>query len=492
MATPTAEEIRKMTPEQQSALLSSGMDTLKGLAPLIQADSIGQTTPLKYPQEPAGPSVTDAMGNVIGNLPTPQPEMSEAEKRLSELTKVESQRSQLVDEAIKSLDVLRGRGTSEAELRSEKGTQQMEQRVQDLTSQINAIQTGTTASKLALQEQGRGIPQAILSGQASRIERDNAIKALTVSAQLQAVQGNLQLAETQIKNALDLKYAPELAKIQIAKDFLELNKDIFTEAQKVRADEVQSELDRKEVETKLKQKNETDINNLAIEAARNGAPTSIVNQMTSSTDAVRAAILGASYLKGGLESIAKTATSPESVDSLVQAVIDNPSIYNDLTATTKGKIASGLANAGFTGFGKPLSDAAIKEINQTQGALTELSYLKTIVEENRDKIGPITGLAALNPYSEARKIQADIDRIRQTVGKALEGGVLRKEDEEKYKKILATLTDTPSTAIYKIDALIGSLQRDIENYTTLQGQAGRNIGGIVVPTTTDTRTKYGY
>ena len=46
-------------------------------------------------------------------------------------------------------------------------------------------------------------------------------------------------------------------------------------------------------------------------------------------------------------------------------------------------------------------------------------------------------------------LQADVDRARQTVGKALGGGVLRKEDEDKYKKILATLNDTPETAVYK-------------------------------------------
>jgi LysM repeat protein len=179
-------------------------------------------------------------------------------------------------------------------------------------------------------------------------------------------------------------------------------------------------------------------------------------------------------------------------DVLVNAVLNNPSLYNDLTSTVKGKIAGQLAEAGFSGFGKMLSDAAIKEITQTKGAITELEFLKQLIENNQDKIGPIVGLEALNPYSEKRKIQADIDRIRQTVGKALEGGVLRKEDEEKYKKILATITDTPSTALYKLDSLINSLSRDISTYTELQGVSGRNVGGVVVPTTSNLRNTYGY
>jgi hypothetical protein len=35
----------------------------------------------------------------------------------------------------------------------------------------------------------------------------------------------------------------------------------------------------------------------------------------------------------------------------------------------------------------------------------------------------------------------------------LEGGVLRKEDEEKYKKILPTVNDTMETVLYKMKQL---------------------------------------
>jgi hypothetical protein len=57
----------------------------------------------------------------------------------------------------------------------------------------------------------------------------------------------------------------------------------------------------------------------------------------------------------------------------------------------------------------------------------------------------------------------------------LEGGVLRKEDEEKYKKILATLTDTPETATYKIDSLIKNIQTNLTDYQTLQQNSGKSL-----------------
>jgi hypothetical protein len=190
------------------------------------------------------------------------------------------------------------------------------------------------------------------------------------------------------------------------------------------------------------------------------------------------------------------------MSSTTQAIIDNPALFDNLTPTVKGQVITELQTGGYdtSNLGvKGLSDTAIQNISQTQKALDDLAGLKSKITGNIDKLGPIKGLAALNPWSSAKKLQADVDRVRQTVGKALEGGVLRKEDEEKYKKILATLTDTPDTASYKIDALMGSITRDIENYKSLQQSAGRSLdvgkglqkkGSATKPE--DLRTKYDY
>lgn len=156
------------------------------------------------------------------------------------------------------------------------------------------------------------------------------------------------------------------------------------------------------------------------------------------------------------------------------------------------------AGATNTGINKQLSDTAIKEVEQTKSALASLDVLETKIKENLEYVGPISGWQKLNPWSKARQVQADVDRVRQTVGKALEGGVLRKEDEEKYKKILATLTDTPETAIYKIQALRDTLTRDIESYLSTQQASGRYTGGIQTNNQSQSispeayRTKYGY
>lgn len=191
-----------------------------------------------------------------------------------------------------------------------------------------------------------------------------------------------------------------------------------------------------------------------------------------------------------------------SISPTTKAVIDNPSLFDDLTPTLRGQVVAELQANGFntTNLGtKTLSDTAIGQIAQTQSAISNLNDLKSEINSNIEYVGPISGLAALNPYSKAKQIQAEINRVKQVVGKALEGGVLRKEDEDKYKQILATITDTPETAIFKIDALISSIQRDIETYKSLQQSGGRSLDvtaplilkGQEVPVE-DLRTKYGY
>jgi len=160
---------------------------------------------------------------------------------------------------------------------------------------------------------------------------------------------------------------------------------------------------------------------------------------------------------------------------LVDAVIENPSLFDQITPTARGEIAAKLRDRGFTGFGKPLSDAAAKHIAETKSALDGLKDLRSVLQENEQYIGPVAGLQAMNPYSAANKAQAKIDLVRQRVGKALEGGVLRKEDEEKYKKILATLRDTPDRAIYKVDELTKTLENDVQRFINEQRLSGRRV-----------------
>jgi len=136
--------------------------------------------------------------------------------------------------------------------------------------------------------------------------------------------------------------------------------------------------------------------------------------------------------------------------------------------------------------GKILPGTAITAISGGETSLALVDNLSNVLDENTALIGPTEGLNALNPYSiEHKKVQSVIMMAKQIVGKTMEGGVLRKEDESKYQKILPNMQDTPEVARQKIknlqQAVSGILYRDLENY----GKAGYDISGF-----TDKMEKY--
>lgn len=123
-----------------------------------------------------------------------------------------------------------------------------------------------------------------------------------------------------------------------------------------------------------------------------------------------------------------------------------------------------------------------------ESAVEGLLNLGKLLEDNKGSIGPGKSLMKYVPGSTASKIQAQIDLIKQRVGKQLESGVLRKEDEKKYEKILATIDNTPSVAQSKIAGVVTELQRDLQVAAAQRSSEGRNrptaTGGKKPPVTT--------
>lgn len=128
------------------------------------------------------------------------------------------------------------------------------------------------------------------------------------------------------------------------------------------------------------------------------------------------------------------------------------------------------------------SDTAIKAINESTSGLRQLKGLLADLESgNQYRTGPVYGkIQAIVPGSETQKLQAKLNLVKQTIGKAVEGGVLRKEDEAKYSRILPTVSDTLAVAQYKIAQLEDYLADDISSFIELQGNlGGGNLSGAV-------------
>lgn len=131
------------------------------------------------------------------------------------------------------------------------------------------------------------------------------------------------------------------------------------------------------------------------------------------------------------------------------------------------------------GGGKPLSPVYVEKFGFGKTAVNELSLLGSKVAEKKNLFGPVLGRAgSANPYAkESQELQADLKRTAQTIGKYMEGGVLRKEDEVKYEKMLPIMSDTPDVAQYKLKEVEAMLRRKHEqDVSTLKAQGWDTTG----------------
>lgn len=133
-------------------------------------------------------------------------------------------------------------------------------------------------------------------------------------------------------------------------------------------------------------------------------------------------------------------------------------------------------------FGKRLTPVDIERFGGGRDAITQLVNLSGSIESNKDIFGPFSGrVKGSNPYdTKAQSVQSQVDTAKQVIGKFLEGGVLRKEDEYKYEKILPKLSDTPDVASEKIKIVAKTLRdRQDANIYALKTQ-GYDARGVDV------------
>lgn len=172
---------------------------------------------------------------------------------------------------------------------------------------------------------------------------------------------------------------------------------------------------------------------------------------------------------GGLQ-----ATSVDYANAAYQAMqagdLKSAKAYMDFAKVT----AEFEKNMGGAGGSGGLNSTASGVIADTKTGLASLQNLSQNISKNGANSPIIGDIRAKNPWdTTAQSLQADIATTRQIVGKALEGGVLRKEDEVKYKKILPTVGDTDAVAQYKIQALINLISSRLGEYqNSLTGGTG--------------------
>lgn len=130
--------------------------------------------------------------------------------------------------------------------------------------------------------------------------------------------------------------------------------------------------------------------------------------------------------------------------------------------------------------GKQISPGEIRRVEEGNVLPQMLQDVQGTIEANKDIFGPVMGtIASLNPYdTKAQSVDAQMRASSQAFGRFMEGGVLRKEDEEKYRKMFPQLGDTPEVAKNKLAIVQNLLETKQGSLMQTLEKSGYDVSGL--------------
>lgn len=133
--------------------------------------------------------------------------------------------------------------------------------------------------------------------------------------------------------------------------------------------------------------------------------------------------------------------------------------------------------------GKMLPAPTVLNVSEGQDVARILPDVRAAIDENSAMFGPVSGrISGINPYdTKAQTVDARLRTASQAFGRFMEGGVLRKEDEEKYRKMFPQLSDTPDLAKNKLSIVERQLAQKSAGQTQSLSDSGYNTRGVPAP-----------
>lgn len=129
-----------------------------------------------------------------------------------------------------------------AKVSTEAGMDEKTKKVADLTAQLNDITAGQQVQELQIGKEP--ISAGAIQGRNIELERNNAIRALPIQAQLAAAQGNLTLAQNKLDTLFKLKSEDARATYDYNKDLRAMVYDYATKQEQARLDKQAKKDDR--------------------------------------------------------------------------------------------------------------------------------------------------------------------------------------------------------------------------------------------------------
>ena len=280
--------------------LVKSLTTLPTPAPTREAMNLGTitaesmaTTPPITPQIPQQIPIYPVAGLNQGNIqPIPNSELT--------LTAPEREAQDINERLRKLYEERVGEAGFRAEKEIEARIPELSRTQTELSSRLGALQREALAIPLQLQQEaaGRGITAGGLRPLEIGALRTNAIQALGISSLLEASRGNLQLAYDQVDRAVAQKFDPikEEIAVKMANLDLILKSPAYTLAERNRAQIQKDSQEARAREIARQESIEKEIKGYAVEAAKRGATSGILQKIQSARSSQEALQLAGFYL----------------------------------------------------------------------------------------------------------------------------------------------------------------------------------------------------
>lgn len=298
---------------------------------LTQTYNSATTGAITSAQTPAGTYTTPngAVVDITGKIITPAPQQTQTPTQQSSV----QQQPWYTDLVNMIKGVQKPQSSTEAytQLSEQQGLTQKQQEVNDLQAQLNAITTQTQTQQLGLETQDVRRTGAVLDRMQGQIAKEQAIKALPISAALNAAQGRLQSAQDNINTLLSLQQKDQEAQYQYQKDQINYAMQFADAAQK-------EELQKRSEAIDAQKFNLTEFNNLKqsyVNAAIQAGDYATAGKLASAQDDTELAKL-ASGIKGtNLDDVYKSLQ----IQKLRQEISgtqggENQQLYSGLSSAT--------------------------------------------------------------------------------------------------------------------------------------------------------------
>lgn len=275
------EERRAVTPSGLTAPVGADLGT-------ITAEDLQPSQPLNIPPAPQPTNFTpqvDANLEGFNNFLT----------QLNQPTETEQFGKDIQSEILKSLEGLGGERQRQEELEQEAGLTQQREQLQGIISQLTGLSREAQAIPLQVQQEsiGRGrTAGGVAPLQTARL-RENAIKALGLSAIGATLQGNISLAQQNIQNALDAEFEPERQRLQQLQQIYLFNRDTLEREDSKRTKQLGRLLDERSRILGERELERQKVGQITIDATQRGMDVQVLSQIQEANTPEEALLIAA-------------------------------------------------------------------------------------------------------------------------------------------------------------------------------------------------------